>query len=204
MQLTLLDDDEAFSLLLELLVPFSISQRLPSVGLPRAARAPRNRSRRRLKSGNEKDDRLRRMLLGTFHFADCNFVAKTLSNIHHSRPLLLFLWLFCNAKTLSNGVMFGLPWLLSSATRLILLNLFVQKASSNLLFPRWTKLTPADADWLSRDNIFCANQVEKVLVSLKRSVPDQCIRPWTMLGFSCWTFNLARFVSRSNYVYATG
>lgn len=73
MQLTLLDDDEAFSPLLELLVPFSISQRLPSVGLPRAARAPRNRSRRRLKSGNEKDDRLRRMLLGTFHFADCNF-----------------------------------------------------------------------------------------------------------------------------------
>lgn len=63
-QLTLLDGVvDGFSPLLELLAPFSISQRLPNVGLPRAARAPCSSKRRRLKSGNEKDERLRRMLL---------------------------------------------------------------------------------------------------------------------------------------------
>lgn len=55
---------DAFSPLLELPVPFSISQRLPNVGLPRAARVPCSKSRRRLNSGKEKDERLRRMLPG--------------------------------------------------------------------------------------------------------------------------------------------
>lgn len=68
-KLTLFDVvDAAFSLLLKLLVPFSISQRLPSVGLPRAARAPCSKRRRRLKSGNEKDERLRRIVLWLFVF----------------------------------------------------------------------------------------------------------------------------------------
>lgn len=61
-RLTLFDVvDGAFSLLL--LVPFSISQRLPNVGLPLAARAPCSKRRRKLKSGNEKDERLRRIVL---------------------------------------------------------------------------------------------------------------------------------------------
>lgn len=65
--LTLLDAvADGFSPLLLLLAPFSISQRLPKVGLPRATRAPWSRRRLRLKSGNEKDERLRRILLLLF------------------------------------------------------------------------------------------------------------------------------------------
>lgn len=62
MQLTLFEVVDDFSPLLELLVPFSISQRFPNVGLPRAARAPCSKRRLKLKSGKEKDERFRRML----------------------------------------------------------------------------------------------------------------------------------------------
>jgi hypothetical protein len=81
-ELTLLDVvDEVFSPLLELLVPFSISQRLPNVGLPRAARAPCSRSLRKLKSGNEKDERLRR-IAGLAEFF-------SFSSDHSTSPLCL-------------------------------------------------------------------------------------------------------------------
>lgn len=97
-QLTLFDDvDDDFSPLLELLVPFSISQRLPSVGLPRAARAPCSKSRRRLKSGNEKDERLRRMLLEP---PSAGSFLKALKQIVFLASCLLLLCWCCENKKL--------------------------------------------------------------------------------------------------------
>jgi hypothetical protein len=87
--LTLFDDvDEVFSPLLEVLVPFSISQRLPSVGLPRAARAPCSKSRRKLKSGNEKDERLRRMVISCFESQ------KSRVSVSYAKSLFLLLLCF--------------------------------------------------------------------------------------------------------------
>jgi hypothetical protein len=59
------DDDEDFSALLELPAPFSISQRFPSVGLPRAARACSS-SRRSEKSGKVNDDLFLRIFAESF------------------------------------------------------------------------------------------------------------------------------------------
>jgi hypothetical protein len=61
MFLTLLVEFELdLSFLLAAFAPFSISQRFPRVGLPRAARACK-RSRRNEKSGNVNDDLFRRI-----------------------------------------------------------------------------------------------------------------------------------------------
>lgn len=69
-KLTLLFELDDFSALLELLAPFSISQRLLKGGLPLAARAPCNSNRRRLKSVNENDDRSRRIFSMIFSLDD--------------------------------------------------------------------------------------------------------------------------------------